>query len=818
MNQRTLSSLMALTLLGVAEQTFAQGTAFTYNGRLNEGGNPANGIYDIRAGLFDTNSGGTVVAGPVTNSAIAVSNGLFSITLDYGNVFNGTNYWLEVAVRSNNVAGFTILVPRQELTPTPYAIFAEGANAAGLSGTIPSASLAGAYSGAVNLTNPVNSFAGNGAGLSGVNAAALGGLASSNFWQLAGNTTTAGQFLGTLNNQPLDLHADGVRALRLILRTDATGQYSNAPNVIAGSSVNLVKAGVVGGTVGGGGGNDTNAVSYPNQVNANFGAISGGANNDVTSLGVFSYIGGGQGNVANQGYAVLGGGLQNTASNAFTVVGGGFQNSAGGPGATVGGGALNASVFVYTTIGGGVNNTASGTSAGYSTVAGGDANSASGDYSTIGGGTSNTNSGNASTLSGGYFNTVSGDYAVVAGGDANTASGSHAAVVGGYQNLATGAGAFIGGGGYDGVSFLANVVHGGAATIGGGEGNLISSGGTYAVIGGGYVNAAKGNYATVGGGEGNVVSAGSLSGTVAGGYNNVASGLQGSTVGGGENNVASGWDAAVVGGNANTASGQGATAAGGYGNTAGGLNSFAAGEGAYATHDRSFVWADAESILGFHSDRPNQFKIQAAGGVYMSVSGSSGLRPAALEVNSTSTNGVAIFADCSTGSSDSTFVTVNTGTGDLIRGFSGPSGGALVFKVQNDGTVVSKGVILTSDRNAKEHFASISPSQILAKVAELPISEWNYKAEAGVRHLGPMAQDFQAAFGLNGLDDKHISVVDEGGVALAAIQGLNQKLEERARTFESRLQQKDSEIQQLQQTVNQLKNIVNQLAAKKEGL
>jgi Chaperone of endosialidase len=66
---------------------------------------------------------------------------------------------------------------------------------------------------------------------------------------------------------------------------------------------------------------------------------------------------------------------------------------------------------------------------------------------------------------------------------------------------------------------------------------------------------------------------------------------------------------------------------------------------------------------------------------------------------------------------------------------------------------------------------------MLTKVASLPLTEWNYKTDKSVEHIGPMAQDFHAAFGLNGGDDKHISVVDEGGVALAAIQGLNQKLE-----------------------------------------
>ncbi|HXC34752.1 MAG TPA: tail fiber domain-containing protein, partial [Candidatus Acidoferrales bacterium] len=93
------------------------------------------------------------------------------------------------------------------------------------------------------------------------------------------------------------------------------------------------------------------------------------------------------------------------------------------------------------------------------------------------------------------------------------------------------------------------------------------------------------------------------------------------------------------------------------------------------------------------------------------------------------------------------------------------------------GTVYANGVALTSDRNAKENFRPLDPRTVLAKVAALPITEWNYKTSQNLEHMGPMAQDFHAAFGLNGSDDKHISVVDEGGVALAAIQGLNEKLE-----------------------------------------
>jgi hypothetical protein len=119
----------------------------------------------------------------------------------------------------------------------------------------------------------------------------------------------------------------------------------------------------------------------------------------------------------------------------------------------------------------------------------------------------------------------------------------------------------------------------------------------------------------------------------------------------------------------------------------------------------------------------------------------------------------------------------------------GPGDAVPELRVLYDGTILtngnvwanavySRGIALTSDRNAKKNFSSIDPQNVLEKVAALPITRWNYKQDASsIAHVGPMAQDFHAAFGLNGGDDKHISVVDAQGVALAAIQGLNQKLE-----------------------------------------
>jgi hypothetical protein len=105
-----------------------------------------------------------------------------------------------------------------------------------------------------------------------------------------------------------------------------------------------------------------------------------------------------------------------------------------------------------------------------------------------------------------------------------------------------------------------------------------------------------------------------------------------------------------------------------------------------------------------------------------------------------------------------------------------------------------------SDRNTKEDFRPIQPRDVLAKVAGLPITQWRYKAETnGVRHLGPTAQDFHAAFGL-GESDRAIGSVDADGVALAAIQGLNEVVRE-----------KDAEIRALKTKTHELENRLKRL-------
>ena len=104
---------------------FAQGTAFTYQGRLNDGASPASGGYDLTFAVFDADSIGSQVGATLTNSAVAVSNGLFTVTLDFGaGIFPGNPRWLEIGVATNGSGSFDTLSPRQALLPTPYAMFA----------------------------------------------------------------------------------------------------------------------------------------------------------------------------------------------------------------------------------------------------------------------------------------------------------------------------------------------------------------------------------------------------------------------------------------------------------------------------------------------------------------------------------------------------------------------------------------------------------------------------------------------------------------------------------------------------------------------
>ncbi|HEX9046006.1 MAG TPA: hypothetical protein VF988_03180 [Verrucomicrobiae bacterium] len=184
-NKAVFRLLAAIFVFAVTLRVSAQGTAISYQGRLYDGGAPANTNYDLRFAVYDALTNGLRISAFLTNSAVPVSNGLFAVTLDFGpNIFNGTdngsNDWMDIAVRATGTGSFTALTPRQPILPVPYALFAVNASnllgklqATQLVGTISSAVFAGSYSNVVNFVNSTNTFAGtfsgNGAGLTNLN-------------------------------------------------------------------------------------------------------------------------------------------------------------------------------------------------------------------------------------------------------------------------------------------------------------------------------------------------------------------------------------------------------------------------------------------------------------------------------------------------------------------------------------------------------------------------------------------------------------------------------------------------------------------------
>ncbi len=129
------------------------------------------------------------------------------------------------------------------------------------------------------------------------------------------------------------------------------------------------------------------------------------------------------------------------------------------------------------------------------------------------------------------------------------------------------------------------------------------------------------------------------------------------------------------------------------------------------------------------------------------------------------------------------------------------------YTVDVNGTVRADNIINSSDRRLKENFVQVDTRTVLEKVAALPITRWNFTNETGTVHLGPMAQDFHAAFGL-GTNDTVISTTDAQGVALAAIQGLNEKVRAENRSLRDSLEAKDTELQSVKERLAALEELV----------
>ncbi len=290
--------------------------------------------------------------------------------------------------------------------------------------------------------------------------------------------------------------------------------------------------------------------------------------------------------------------------------------------------------------------------------------------------------------------------------------------------------------------------------IGGHTGATIGGGGSSGSTCGPNQNASCANrvlfgFGTIGGGYANTTSG--YASTVGGGDNNTAGGAH-AVVSGGDSNAAGAVGAAVGGGRNNVANGVDATIPGGQDNEANGNYSFAAGRRAKANNAGAFVLADS-SDFDFAPGVNNAFTARFTGGAR------------------------------------------------FILGINASGQSTWTCAVYNGG---SWGC--SSDRNLKENFQPVDGRAILEKLAALPITTWNaIGVDPAVKRMGPMAQDFYAAFGL-GDDDRVITTGDLDGVALASIQGLYQIVQE-----------KDAQIASLEARLVALEQVVQQMPAGSSG-
>lgn len=356
--------------------------------------------------------------------------------------------------------------------------------------------------------------------------------------------------------------------------------------------------------------------------------------------------------------------------------------------------------------------------------------------------------------------------------------------------------------------------------IGSGQKNSIgqSSGGSF--IGGGFNNTIESNCfdAVIASGNGNKIEAGSSRSAILGGTANII--------------TSNSTRAAIIGGQGNIVSNDFAVIAGGYNNRASGLYSFAAGWGALADDYGAIVFSTPGEPSYFDSTTSNEIAFRAVGGMRIktvngrmtiAADGKTAINSTnsqyTVEVGSTNQFSMRVTGNSTAGtwvSIKNDSVSPERNWGLIVAGTANGEGsgtffirdqtaGATRMVVKTNGfvgigttnptnllhvggTMQATLVIQSSDRNAKENIQPVNPDEILAKVVTLPISTWTLKEEPNGTHIGPMAQDFHAAFGF-GNSDTAIATVDADGVALAAIQALvkeNAELRRRIEALETR--------------------------------
>ena len=284
-NSFAFVAVAPLILFGAAV-AFGQASSFTYQGRLTDGGTAANGNYDLQFALFDSASGGTQIASTQTLNTVAVSNGVFSVTLDFGaSSFPGANRFLEISARPSGAGSFTLLTPRQQVTSTPYAV--RSANA----------SLADTATTATTATN----------------ATQLGGIAAS-------------QYVQTSDSRLTDARPP---------TTGSANYIQNSSNQQSSTNFNISGNGVVGGTLTG---NVVNAADHFNLNNQPVMSVTGcgGSPNGNTFTGIGAGASntpcnsGGNDGIINSFFGGLAGNKNTTGrGNSFFGAGAGTRNTTG---------------------------------------------------------------------------------------------------------------------------------------------------------------------------------------------------------------------------------------------------------------------------------------------------------------------------------------------------------------------------------------------------------------------------------------------------------------------------------------------------------
>ncbi len=614
--------LTVILTVAFATALFAQ-TTITYQGKLESGGQPFNGTAEMTFELHEAETGDTEIAvhGPVN---VEVSEGLFQEDLSFGaGAFDGDSRYLQIIIDGAPLA------ERHPIRPSPMAFYA---------------------------------LEGDGGG-------------GNEVWLLGGNLDTdpSTDFLGTVDETPFEIRVDGQRALHF----QPADNPDFAPNLIAGHEANSIEAGVLAGTIAGGG------VGFqPHFVEGNYGTVGGGRDNTVS--GVAGTVSGGRSNLASGGRATVSGGKDNIASANWATVGGGEDNTGEGWFSTVAGGQNNLASGSRSTVGGGQRNTASGSRA---TVPGGGDNTADGDFSFAAGRKASAEHSGSFVWShndpqSDFLSTGEDQFLIRSAGGVgiNTNSPQEALDVAGRLRVGdfasetsehvcrTTEGTLAGclsdpgnGGegiweqvGDDAVYEQGNVGIGtdnpgtplqvAGSVISGAPDNTVTGENSFVSGGGGsWTNHVSGSYAFVAGGRQNEVSGDQA--VVAGGFTNLAEGFfsavvagdsneslgNASFVGGGAFNVADASDAAIAGGRSNLADGNASFVGGGRDNVASGSNSFvaggrenladgsysfAAGRHAHALHSGAFVWSDSSAFASdFTSTADDQFLIRTDGGV-----------------------------------------------------------------------------------------------------------------------------------------------------------------------------------------------------------